>query len=146
MPEATLPPAPEGAPAAAAAPAPEFVKLVNTGRAPYDILPGKNGRLLPSSQNALLVPKALADKLRRNYPTIKDILDIFPDSVNVDALKAENAALKTQAAALTRLLGASDADKAALADKLADFQAAKNKSDLDAVKEKHADAEAAPAA
>ena len=143
-------------PQAAAAPAVEFVKIVNTGNADAQIMAGPAGLLLKKSQNSLLVPKELGAKLMRAYPYIKDINSIFPDSVNAEALKAENAALKKQAAALQGLLNQADqakgADsdiKAQLADalaKLADFQGAKNKADLDAVKAQHADAAAAPAA
>jgi hypothetical protein len=144
-------------PAAAAAPAVEFVTIVNTGRGPMQILPGKNGVILANSQNTLKIPKELADRLLKTYPLLKDAKSIFPDAANIDQLRKENADLKAQAAALQGLLNNADKSKgeanaeliaqvADLSAKLADFQAAKNKADLDAVKEKHADAAAAPAA
>lgn len=90
---------------------PEMIKLVNTGRGDMQILSGPNGTLFAGSKNSIEVPKELADKLRRAYPHVKNILDIFPDSPNVDAMKAENAALKAKAAALEKLLDASDKAK-----------------------------------
>lgn len=89
-------------------------KLVNTGRADYQILPGKDGVLLKDQKNSLTVPRALADKLRRANPCLKRLQDIFPDAVDTAALKKENDVLKLKASALEGLLAKLDADKADL--------------------------------
>ncbi len=107
---------PTAATAATAVPAgkpEETVRLVNTGRADYAILPGRNGVLKRLSGNVLEVPKPLADKLRRSYPKIKNVNDIFPDSVDAAKLKADNEALRLRASALEGLLEESSKKAAA---------------------------------
>lgn len=95
------------APAAEAAPV-EMVKLVNTGKGIVDI---EGGRLFPNSQNAISVPKPVADRLRRAYAHIKNVADIFPESADVESLRKENEALRSKAASMEKLLGISDTAK-----------------------------------
>ena len=150
----------------------EQVTLVNTGKAKYQILPGID--LLPNSGNTVAVAKPLAEKLRRAYPAIKNVADVFSKTFDIDGLKRANAALEAKAQALEKALGLSDDEKKALRDKvaelegkiasavdapaleaqvkdlqgrLAEFLGAGSKKELDALQEKHADAvPAAPAA
>jgi hypothetical protein len=115
---------PEGAASAAPAAAVEMVKLVNTGKGPIQILKGPAGLLKPNSENSITVPKELADKFRRAYPHVKNILDIFPDSPDISKLQAENADLRKKAEALEKLLNGSDLAKKEAADAFAAEKAA----------------------
>ena len=148
--------------AAPAAPA-DKVALVNTGRGDMVILEGPNGVLEKNSGNTLLVPIALAGRLRRAFPQIKRVSDIFKDTDNTVELKAEREALKAQVAKLEALLAAAqkngqsegaavalkdaqdgraiaEAKVADLTSRLQDFIAVQGKKDLEALQAKHADA------
>lgn len=153
MSEATL----EKDPVADAPAAEEMVTLVNQGRGDLVVLPGKNGTILSGSRNTLSVPKSLADKIRRHNKDVKNVKDIFPDSPDLAKLQAENEALKNKASTLEKLLNGADLGKKASIDEVAalkakvedlgtrlkEFLEAGSKKDLDALKDKHAEAVAA---
>lgn len=108
------------------------VSIINQGVAPMHT---EGGILAPNQ--SVEVSEETAAKLCRAYPHIKRASDVVP--VSKDAA-AENAALKAQLKAVEKQLADSEGKNGDLTGRLQEFLDAGSKKDLDALKEKHADA------
>lgn len=127
---------------APAAPAVEKQVLIfHTGEG-YGPMETAGGRLIPGQ--SLSVPEKLAKTLVSAYRHVKYAADIIPGAQAAEMLSSEKAALLAQISALegkiTGIVADSEAKVADLSARLKDFLEAGSKKDLDALKEKHADA------
>lgn len=111
------------------------VSIINQGRGPLDTV---GGMLNPGQ--SVDVPEEVALRLTRAYPHIKLASDVVPSAKANEAAAGEAAALRAENADLKAQLKDGQEKVADLTARLQEFLEAGNKKDLDALKEKHAEA------